>query len=78
MVDYRNHSNNSNHPIIRTPPPFPGKMLNFCIPSIRTPTFEIINPTSEHLHLVELERGSLNVCRRLVDVRQTPFKLREV
>ena len=43
-------------------PPFPGKMLNFCIPSIRTPTFEIIIPISEHLHPVELKRGSLNVC----------------
>ena len=29
----------------------------YCIPSIRTPTFEINIPLSEHLHLVELERG---------------------
>ena len=43
-------SNNSNHPIIRTPPFFPGKKLNFCIPGIRTPTFEIIIPISEHLY----------------------------
>ena len=42
-------------------PPFPGKMINYCIPSIRTPTFEIIIPISEHLHLAELERGSPNV-----------------
>ena len=30
-------------------PPFSGKMLNFCIPSIQTPTFEIIIPISKHL-----------------------------
>ena len=27
-------------------PPFPGKMINYCIPSIQTPTFEIIIPIS--------------------------------
>ena len=43
------------------PPPFPEKMLNFCIPSIQTPTFEIIIPISKHLHLAELERGLPNV-----------------
>ena len=45
---------------IRTPP-FPGKMFNYCIPSICTPTFEINFPISKHLHLVELERGLANV-----------------
>ena len=35
-------------------PPFQEK---YCISSIRTPTFEIIIPISEHLHLVELEQG---------------------
>ena len=35
-------------------PRFPGKIINFCIPNIRTPTFEIIIPISEHLHLAEL------------------------
>ena len=30
-------------------PPFSGKLLIFCIPSIRTPTFEISIPMSEHL-----------------------------
>ena len=39
-------------------PPFPG---NYCIPSIQTSMFEIIIPTSEHLHLAELERGLLNI-----------------
>ena len=33
-------------------PSFPEKMINYCIPSIRTPTFEIIIPISKH-HLVE-------------------------
>ena len=42
-------------------PPFPGKIINYCIPSIRTPTFEIIIPISEHLHLAELDWGSPNV-----------------
>ena len=37
-------SNYLNHPIIQTPP-FPGKIINYCIPSIRTPTFEI-NPNT--------------------------------
>ena len=36
----RNESNFSNHPTIWNPP-FPGKMINYCIPSIQTPTFEI-------------------------------------
>ena len=43
-------------------PPFPEKMINYCIPSIQTPTFdEIIIPISEQLHLLELERGSTNI-----------------
>ena len=46
--------------IIRTSP-FPGKMINYCILSIQTPTFEIIIPISEHLHLVELNQGSPNI-----------------
>ena len=57
---YRNESNYSNHPIIRTPP-FLGKMIKYCIPSIQTPTFEIIIPISKHLNLVELELGLPNV-----------------
>ena len=57
---YCNDSNYSNHPIIRTPPPS-RKMINYCIPSIRTPTFEVIIPISKHLHLAELEWGSPNV-----------------
>ena len=32
-------------------------MINYCIPSIRTPTFEIIILISEYLHLAKLERG---------------------
>ena len=32
-------------------------MINYYIPSTRTPTFEIIILISEHLHLVELEQG---------------------
>ena len=40
---------------------FPEKMINYYIPSIQTPTFEIIVPISEHLHLAELERGSPNI-----------------
>ena len=39
-------------------PSFPIKMINYCIPSIQTPTFE---PISEHLHLAELEWGLPNV-----------------
>ena len=51
MLIYRNHSNHhSNH---------------FCIPSIRTSTFKIIIPISEHLHLVELEWGLPNVYQPL-------------
>ena len=34
---------------------------NKCIPSIQTPTLEIIIPIYKHLHLAELEWGSLNV-----------------
>ena len=54
-----NDSNNSDLPIIRRtpPPPFPGKIINYCIPSIQTPTFQIIILISEHLHLAELKRG---------------------
>ena len=52
---YRNNSNNSDHPIIRTPPS--RKKINYCIPSIRTHSFEIIIPISKHLHLAELEPG---------------------
>ena len=54
---YHNHSNNSNHPIIRTPPFFRKN----CNPSIRTPTFEIIIPISECLHFAELEGRLPNV-----------------
>ena len=32
---------------------FPEKMINYCIPNIRTPTFEILIPTSERLHLLQ-------------------------
>jgi len=32
-----NESNYLNHPTSRTPP-FPGKMINYCIPCIQTPT----------------------------------------
>ena len=39
------YHNESNYSIIRTPP-FPGKMIKYCIPSIRTSTFEIIIPVS--------------------------------
>ena len=39
------------------PPPFPGKTINYCIPSIRTPMFDIIISISKHLHLVELKTG---------------------
>ena len=42
-------------------PPFPGKKIKYCIPSIETPTFEIIIPISEHLHIAELNQGSTNV-----------------
>ena len=49
---YCNDSNNSDHPIIRTSP-YSSK--NY-IPSIRTPTFQIIILISKHLHLAELER----------------------
>ena len=49
---YCNDSNNSDHPIIRTSP---YSRKNY-IPSIRTPTFQIIILISEHLHLAELER----------------------
>ena len=51
---YRNDSNNSDHP---NTPLFQEKLFNYCIPSIRTPTFQIIILISEHLHLAELERG---------------------
>ena len=55
---YYNESNNSNHPIIWTPP-FPGKMINYCIPSIRTPMFEIITgiPMSNTYTLRNLNGG---------------------
>ena len=53
MATFRNESNYLNHPIIQTPP-FSRK--NY-IPSIPTPTFEIIIPISEHLHLTELKWG---------------------
>ena len=32
-------------------------MINYCISSIRTPTFKIIIPISEYLHLAELKTG---------------------
>ena len=57
---YCNESNYLNHPIIRTPP-FLGKMIDYCIPSIRAPTFEIIITISEHVHLAELNQVSLNI-----------------
>ena len=54
------YRNNSDHPIIQTPP-FSRKKINYCIPSIRTPTFEVIIPISKHLYLAKLKRGSPNV-----------------
>ena len=42
-------------------PTFPGKKINYCIPSIRTPMFKTIIPISEHLHLAGLEWGPPNV-----------------
>ena len=45
--------NNSDHP---NTPLFQEKLNNYCIPSIQTPTFQIIILISKHLHLAELER----------------------
>ena len=36
-------------------PPFPGQMINYCIPSIQTPTFDTIIPISEHSHFTQLK-----------------------
>ena len=53
--NYRNESNYSNHPNIRTPP------FQKNIPSSRTPMFEIIIPIFEHLYLVVFEQGPPNI-----------------
>ena len=37
--------------------PFPGKMINYGILSIRTPTFEIIISISKHLHPCGAQTG---------------------
>ena len=34
-------------------------MIDYCIPTIRTATFDI--PISEYLHLAELKLGSMNI-----------------
>ena len=39
-------------------------MINCCI---QTPTFEIIIPIFEHLHLVELDQGSPNIYKTVVE-----------
>ena len=39
LTDYCNESNYSNH---QTPPPFPRKIINYCIPSIRRTTYSNI------------------------------------
>ena len=56
-ANYHSDSNYSNHPIIRTPPS-PGKIIiAFKHPRLK--------PISKHLHLAELEQGSLTVTAEL-------------